>query len=99
MARGNGEGTIVKRKDGRWMGAVTIGTDPETGKPDRKYIYGKKRKEVARKMTELKQKLFDGSYIKQSEIKLGEWLTRWNEGRKSQLAYNTYRAYKVWINK
>jgi integrase len=99
MARGNGEGTIVKRKDGRWMGAVTVGTDPETGKPDRKFIYGKKRKEVARKMTELKQKLFDGSYVKQSEIKLGEWLTRWNEGRKSQVAYKTYRSYKIWMDK
>jgi integrase len=94
VARGNGEGTIVKRKDGRWMGAVTTGTDPKTGNLKRKYIYGSKRKEVARKMTELKQKLFDGSYIKQSEIKLGEWLTQWNEGRKNSISYNTYKTYE-----
>lgn len=97
MARGAGEGTIVKRKDGRWMGAVTVGTDPKTGKPKRKYFYGEKRKEVARKMTELKQQLFNGTYIRQSEIKLAEWLNRWNEGRKSQVAYSTYRTYKAWI--
>jgi len=99
MARGDGEGTIYKRKDGRWCGQITVGTNPQTGRPIRKTFYGDKRKDVARKMTKLKQKLFEGSYIKQSEIKLGDWLTRWNEGRKSQLAYNTYRAYKVWIEK
>jgi integrase len=94
MARGAGEGTIVKRKDGRWMGAVTVGTDPKTGKPQRKYFYGDKRKEVARKMTDLKQKLFNGSYIQQSEITVKEWFNKWNDGRKNTVSYATYRAYK-----
>jgi len=93
MARGNGEGTIVKRKDGRWMGVVTIGTDPKTGKPDRKYVYGKKKREVVKKMTELKQKLFNGTYIKQTDIKVSEWFKNWNEGRKSTVSYSTYRTY------
>lgn len=31
--RGNNEGSIVKRKDGLYMAQVTIGRDPETGKP------------------------------------------------------------------
>jgi hypothetical protein len=39
--RGNNEGTIFKRKDGRWQGAVIIGTDPKTGQPKKKYFYGK----------------------------------------------------------
>jgi integrase len=93
LARGDGEGTIYKRKDGRWCGQVTIGTDPKTGKPIRKTFYGDKRKEVAKQMTELKQKLFEGSYRKQSEMKFGDWLSEWNKGRKNTVAYSTYRVY------
>src|SRR5579885_1998909 len=44
--RGNGEGTIYKRKDGRWETAVTL----EGGK--RKRIYGKTRSEVSQKLGE-----------------------------------------------
>ena len=93
MARGDGEGTIYQRKNGRWCGQVTTGTDPKTGKPVRKTFYGDKRKDVARKMTELQQKLFEGSYKEQSEIKFGDWLSEWNKGRKNTVAYSTYRVY------
>jgi len=43
--RGNGEGSIVKRSDGRWCAAYI---DIETNK--RKYVYGKSQKEVREKM-------------------------------------------------
>ena len=31
--RANGEGSIRKRKDGRWEGRYTAGSDTMTGKP------------------------------------------------------------------
>lgn len=31
--RANGEGSLRKRKDGRWEGRYTAGNDPATGKP------------------------------------------------------------------
>jgi len=96
MARGNGEGTIVKRKDGRWMGAITIGKK-KNGGIKRKYVYGKKRKEVAEKMTRIKNELLNNSYVEPSDLMLKEWLYRWIEGRKSSLAYSTYNNYKVMI--
>lgn len=43
--RGNGEGSIVKRSDGRWCAAYV---ERETNK--RKYVYGKSQKEVREKM-------------------------------------------------
>ena len=43
--RGNGEGSIVKRADGRWCAAYI---EQETNK--RKYVYGKTQKEVREKM-------------------------------------------------
>ena len=47
--RGNGEGTIAKRKNGKWTGAVVVGRSPD-GSLDRKWFYGDTRKEVADKM-------------------------------------------------
>src|SRR5690554_2986634 len=98
MARGDGEGTIYQRKDGRWCGQITIGTDTLTGKPKRKTVYGKKRKDVVRKMTDIKKRLYDGTYFEPSDMRLSDWLNKWIEGRKNKLAYNTYMSYLSIIN-
>jgi integrase len=44
--RGHGEGSICRRKDGRWTARIDL--DYVNGK--RKQIYGKTRKEVAEKL-------------------------------------------------
>ena len=51
--RGNNEGCISKRKDGNWVGVVTLGTD-ENGKRIRKSVYGKTKSEVTMKMLAVK---------------------------------------------
>ena len=50
--RGNHEGCIVRRKDGRWMALMTSGRDPATGKLQRVALYGKTRQEVAEKLNQ-----------------------------------------------
>jgi len=52
--RGNNEGSITKRKDGRWQGYVNVGYDSKTDKPKKKYFYSNLRKEVQRKIEEAK---------------------------------------------
>lgn len=94
MARGNGEGTIYQRKDGYWIGQITIGTDPRTGKLKRKTVSGKTRDEVSDKMLEIRHDLLKGTYSEPSKIKVSEWLNEWIEGRKHSIAYSTYRNYK-----
>lgn len=47
--RGYGEGSIYKRKDGRWVGVVNLGY--QNGKLNRKNYYGKTRKDVSDKLT------------------------------------------------
>ena len=49
--RGNNEGSITRRPDGRWMAQVTTGRDPATGKLKRVTFYGKTRQEVVDKLT------------------------------------------------
>ena len=97
MARANGEGTIYKRNDGVWLGQITIGTDPQTGKQRRKTFSGKTRDKVSAKMLEARHDLMKGNYQEPSKINVGEWLDEWIEGRKHSIAYSTYRNYKGMI--
>lgn len=48
--RANGEGSLRKRKDGRWEGRYTAGTDPATGKAIVKSVLGKTQAEVKEKL-------------------------------------------------
>ena len=52
--RGNSEGSITKRTDGRWMACVSL--------PDgnRKAYYGKTRQEVAQKLLGAQKSIADG---------------------------------------
>ena len=54
--RGNGEGSVYQRKDGTWAAVLTVGVKQD-GKPDRKFLYGKTRKEVADKLREAQNSL------------------------------------------
>ena len=47
--RGNSEGSIYKRKDGRWAAAVNLGW--QDGKRKRKTFYGRTRQEVQVQLT------------------------------------------------
>ena len=51
--RGNNEGTIYQRNDGRWCGQITIGYKAD-GKPERKTAYGKTRIEVIEKLAKFR---------------------------------------------
>lgn len=97
MARGNGEGSIYQRKDGRWCGSVTIGYKIDTGNQKRKYVYGKSRKEVADKINEILHKVNTETYVEATNLTVGDWLDKWLSGRKPHLAYNTWDSYEMLI--
>lgn len=83
--RSNGEGSLAKRKDGRWQAAYTVG-----GK--RKYIYGRTRKEVAKKLRDILTDS-DGTYYPDIEIK--DYLTRWlGDSVKGSVRARTYERYE-----
>lgn len=91
--RGNGEGTIYKRKDGKWTAQITVGIDEVTGKVIRKTFYGKQRKEVAEKLTIfLNQK---ESFLKDGKhMKLKEWLSLWLNTYNQNIAFSAYDDYE-----
>jgi len=75
--RGNNEGSITRRPDGRWMAQVTIGRDAATGKPKRATFYGKTRQEVADKLTKALREKQQGTFVAPHKMTLGEWLDTW----------------------
>jgi integrase len=75
--RGNNEGSISQRKDGRFMARITIGRDPTTGKLKRVCFYGKTRKAVADQMARALGDLGRGAFVAPHKLTLGAWLETW----------------------
>ncbi|GAA2848056.1 site-specific integrase [Pseudonocardia halophobica] len=73
--RGNGEGTITKRADGRFAAALWV--DQPDGTRGRKWIYGRTRAEVAGKLTEVAQKVNSGSVMPTRSPTVAEFLDYW----------------------
>ena len=95
--RANGEGSIRKRKDGRWEGRYTAGRDPETGKAIYKNVLGKTQSEVREK---LKQAISASQQLDVNRAKsytLESWLNLWYETyvepRLREKTKNYYRNY------
>jgi hypothetical protein len=59
--RGNNEGGITKRKDGRFQGYVNVGYDPVTGKTKKQYFYSRDRQEIQDKMRETLYSAYSGT--------------------------------------
>ncbi|WP_314416556.1 tyrosine-type recombinase/integrase [Streptomyces kroppenstedtii] len=73
--RANGEGTITKRKDGRYQAAAYV-FRPD-GTRTRKFAYGKTREEVASQLTEMQEMTRQGIPAASSTMAFGDYLTYW----------------------
>jgi hypothetical protein len=69
--RGNKEGTVIQRQDGRWMAAATIGRDRLTGKLKRVYFYGDTRQEAAEKLAPALSDIKRGRLSRHTSSRLG----------------------------
>lgn len=81
--RGWGEGSIYRRKDGRWVGQYEVG-----GK--RRYIYGKTRKEVAGKLTRAMADRDAGMTFDAGSLRVGDYLDRWLDSLRDTLRRRTW---------
>ena len=75
--RVNGDGSLTKRSDGRWMGRYYAWTSAGTRK--RITIYGKTRQDAADKMREAQERNRQGIPVPDRAWKLGDWLDYWLE--------------------
>jgi integrase len=87
--RGNGEGTIRQRADGRWEAQLSL----PGGK--RKSVYGKTKKEARDKLRDAQKRVDDGINLGAPRQTVGEFLERWLEDVvRPQCAPKTYYQYR-----
>jgi integrase len=89
--RGNNEGTINKRSDGRWQAIVST----DDGK--RKYFYGKTRQEVAKRLSEALHELDRGLPMLDERQTCQQYLETWIETVKPQIRSSSWRRYSDYV--
>ena len=97
--RANGEGSLRKRKDGRWEGRYTAGTDPATGKAIIKNVLGKTQAEVKEKLKKAIAESGELDIKRSGMYTVGEWMDLWYEVyAKPRIRESTAVYYKMFID-
>jgi integrase len=88
---------ITKRKDGLFQGMYTAHT-PDG--PKRKYIYGRKYKEVERKLAEAMGDAAKGFVFDDENQTVSQYMERWLEdSAKGDLGHRAYHNYRLQIRR
>lgn len=89
--RGNSEGTITKRADGRWEARVSL--------PDgkRRCFYGKTRQEVQRKLAQARRAIDDGMPLVDERQTVGQYLLTWLETSKLRIDPSSWDTYETQV--
>jgi integrase len=91
--RGNGEGSITRRKDGLYMARYWVETSQG---PKRKTIYSKKREEVADKLARALAERADGIVYDDENVTVGEYLDSWLKGSvRGSVRQSTFDRYEI----
>jgi len=96
--RANGEGTLFRRKDGRWVAAVYMPTT--AGGRRRKFVYGRTREEARRKQTELLRQADRGIPIAERVWRVEDFLHYWlEEIARPKVRRSTYAKYETFVRR
>ena len=94
--RGNGEGSIYQRSDGRWAAEYFCEVE---GKKKRRVIYAKTRREVAAMLSAAQQQVAAGVAPPPARTTVGEYLQHWlDDVAGSSVKPSTLDGYR-WIVK
>lgn len=92
--RGNGEGSIFQRADGRWVATINVGYNSK-GQRVRRTVYGLTKTEVQSKLQSLHGMKREGKLCGSSKETVGAFLDRWLEDWiKPRHKATTYDAYE-----
>jgi integrase len=90
--RGNGEGSISRRKGGGWMCQYVVHT--ANGRK-RRTVYGNTHKEVATKLAKGLSNRADGLTFDAKNLTLGKYLDRWlKDSVQDTVRLTTYQGYE-----
>ena len=92
--RGHGEGSVYKRKDGRWVAVLELGW--QGTRRLRKSFYGRTKREALDQLAEGRAKLLTGVPLGTSHQTVGDYLDVWlRDIVKPNLRPHTHKAYEV----
>jgi integrase len=86
--RGNGEGSVYRRKDGLWVGQYKVHTPTGT---KTKYIYSKTRKDAAAKLAKAIADRDSGVVFDCGSLTVGEYLDRWLDAVSGTVRARTWK--------
>jgi len=89
--RGNNEGSLTHRKDGRWEASVSLGG----GK--RRRFYAATRQEASRKLNEALRARADRLPLLTDRLTVGAYLSNWLVGVKPTLRPGTWERYRQYV--
>jgi len=90
--RGNGEGSISRRKNGGWMAQYTV--DTAEGRK-RKTLYGRTRQEVATKLSNALSDRDGGLVFDAGKLTVGEHMARWlSDSVRATVRRSTFVRYE-----
>lgn len=91
--RGQNEGSVHKRKDGRWAATISLGY--QNGRRVRKSFYGDTRREVQERLTQALRDQQQGLPIATERQTVGQFLQNWlTESVKPSVRPKTYTSYE-----
>lgn len=94
--RGQNEGTIYRRKDGRWTASVSLGD--ANGNSKRKSYYGRTREEVSKKLNAALNDLQKGIPVITERRTVAQFLDSWlSEVAKPSTRPKTFKTYSYLI--
>jgi integrase len=85
--RSNNDGSVYQRKDGRWVGQITL-----NGK--RKYNYSNTKREATAWINDMKKQIERGTSLIATEITLREYFEEWLKAESMHLKPKTFQDYK-----
>src|SRR5664280_2788691 len=95
--RPRGEGSIYKRTEGGWRGAVIV-TDPDTGARVRRVVSGRTQAEVRDRLRVLRRQLEQGIGVKPGHPKtLAAYVATWLPGLRQRVRPATWRAHEQYL--
>ena len=90
--RGNNEGSIYKRADGRWAATIDLGW--QDGNRKRKTFYGQTRREVQEKLATAVRSHRQGMPVTSDRITVGHHLNSWLvDAAKPAIGPRTFHSY------
>jgi integrase len=90
--RRKGHGSIWRRPDGHWVGAVTIRTP--LGRPARRYFYAATQREAHARVLEALRVLEAGGTLGDDRLTIGQLLAQWLEHVRPTVRPRTWRSYE-----